>query len=193
MTTHLFEFVARPMLIRRALAEHQTWIEEKLGVPLSDAIIFDRVDKNLPQVGLEKVLALTDIVRTGTPEQRRLRTFVAEADVPPNYPPMLRLRHNAPKADSLAALLQQDDEQKFTRFEWVDCPISFRLHYYDLTLVAVNVAYMAGLPTQKEFVARILVARRDCASRVAELLKLLYRRSRTPRQCTLSGDRPLGS
>jgi hypothetical protein len=190
MSTQKSEFPARPALIRGALAEHQTWIEQKLGVPLSDAIIFDQVVSNLPQVGLEKLLKLTDIVSTGTPEQRRLRTFVAEADVPPGYPPMLRLGHRAAKADSLATLLQPHGEPEFTGFEWLDCPIAFRLYYYDFTLIAVNVAYVSGITNQRECVARVLVARRDCASRVAELLRLIYRRSHTPRLCTLHGEPP---
>ncbi|HKO17533.1 MAG TPA: hypothetical protein VJU82_01475, partial [Acidobacteriaceae bacterium] len=184
MNPHAFEFATRSALIRQALAAHQPWIEQKLGVPISDAVIFDSIG-NLSQVGLDKLLALTDIRETGSREQRRLRPFVAEAEVPPRYPPILRLRHEVAGRRSLAALLD-DREERFSGLDWADCPIAFRLHYYNLTIVTLNVPYQSGPQSHGESVARLLVARRDCAAKTVELIKLLYRRSRTPRLCMLN-------
>jgi hypothetical protein len=52
MLTH--EFAARPALIRRAVDQHQGWIEESLGVPLAEVVILkcdiSLVDAAIPQL-----------------------------------------------------------------------------------------------------------------------------------------------
>ena len=40
-TTIVNEFAVRPDLLRRAIAQHKTWIEEQLEVSLSDAVILE--------------------------------------------------------------------------------------------------------------------------------------------------------
>ena len=40
-TTIVNEFAVRPDLVRRAIAQHKSWIEQQLGVSLSEAVILE--------------------------------------------------------------------------------------------------------------------------------------------------------
>jgi|SRR5579883_1000323 len=185
MTRHVQEFATRTALVRQALATHRHCIEQKLGAPLSEAVIFDRL-KNLSQVGVDKLLAITDVRNTAKPEQRRLQTFVADAEVPPEYTPILKLTHDVAVGVGLAAVFR-DRQAKLSGFEWTDCPIAFRLHYYDCTIVTLNVPYHSGPESPGESTARVLVARRDFAAKVVELIEHLYHQDHTPHLHTLHG------
>lgn len=55
-TTIVNEFAVRPDLVRRAIAQHQTWIEQQLGVSLSDVVILES-DLDIVQIGIELLLA----------------------------------------------------------------------------------------------------------------------------------------
>jgi hypothetical protein len=51
------EFATRPDLLRRAVVQHQSWIEQQLGVALSKAVILES-DFDIAQVGAELLLGL---------------------------------------------------------------------------------------------------------------------------------------
>jgi hypothetical protein len=55
MKTLLHEFLPSPVLLRKTLESHQSWMEAKLGVALADAVILE-VDIDLAQIGVEKIL-----------------------------------------------------------------------------------------------------------------------------------------
>ena len=185
MRTHLHEFATRPILIRQALAVHGRWIEDQLGVPLSEMVIFEGL-KNLSQVGVDKVFGISDLRRIGKRQSRRLRTLVENAEVPPKYPPMLSLTHDVTVDLALEALVQ-DREASWTGFEWGDCPLALRLYVYDCTVITMNVAYHSGPVSPDETTGRLLIARRDCVSKVVRLIEDLYRRDRTPHLHTVNG------
>ena len=50
-TSIVNEFAVRPDLLRRAIAQHRTWIEQQLGVSLSEAVIFES-DLDIAQIGV---------------------------------------------------------------------------------------------------------------------------------------------
>jgi ATPase family associated with various cellular activities (AAA) len=185
MNRQLQEFATRPALIRNAIAVHREWIETKLGVSLSEAVIFDGLE-NLSEVGLEKILSVADI-RRSFPAARRLRTFTAHAELPPQYAPIIAVRKQTKGEITLESLLQ-DDRASVAGFEWIDCPIAVGLHYYNTTIIAMNVRYHSRPGCLGESVARILIARRDSATRIAELIELLHRHDQSPRLHTLHGQ-----
>jgi hypothetical protein len=170
-------------LIRQTLANHREWIEAQLGAPLAETVIFEGLS-NLSQIGVDKLLTVSDLRSSGKPEQRRLRTFVARAEIPPEYSPIVDLVHNLRSNVSLENPLQ-DRQNNRLDVEWLDCPVALHLHYYNLTIVTMNLSFHSGPGSQGEYTARLLVARRDCTSKVVELLEVLYRRDNTPRLHTL--------
>lgn len=138
----IHEFATRSTLIRRAIAAHQTWIEERLDVPLADTVIIDGLP-NLSQAGVQGYLGITDRRRSGNGEARRLRSLVAQAEAPPQFPPILNIADDVSGNLSLEALFE-DRAATWTGFEWRDCPLALRLHVYDITVVTLNVWYHAG-------------------------------------------------
>lgn len=104
MTAQAHELATKSALIRSALVAHQPWIEEHLGVPLADVVIFDGL-KNLSQIGLDKVFDIADLKASPSPERRRFRTLVASAHTPPAYPPVLTLMHTSADGEALETLL----------------------------------------------------------------------------------------
>lgn len=180
---HPHQFATRHFMIRQALANHRQWIEEQLGVPLSEAVVFEGLT-NLSQIGVDKLLSMSDLRSSGKPEQRRLRTLVEQAKLPPQCPPILDLVHNLRTGVSLENLLQ-DRQNNRLDIEWMDCPVALRLHHYNCTIVTMNMPLHSGPGSQGEHTARLLVVQRDCASKVVELLEMLYRRDGTPRLHTL--------
>jgi SpoVK/Ycf46/Vps4 family AAA+-type ATPase len=184
VNVHAHEFATRPGLICRALAVHQDWIETKLGVSLPDTVIFDGLE-NLSHIGLEKILWVADVQKS-FPAARRLRTFTAKAELPPDLAPIISIRRQTASEVSLESLLE-DDRGSMVGFDWVDCPIALRLHYYNATIVVMNVLYHSGPDSPGESAARLLISRRDCASRIAEFIERIHRYDQSPRLFTLHG------
>jgi len=175
------QFATRYTLIRQALANHRTWIEAQLGISLEEAIVFDGLT-NLSQIGVDKLLAVSDRKSKCGPEHRRLLTLVAQANIPPEYPPIVDVVRNVRTRFHTENL--KDEHNRFG-IEWMDCPVALRLHYYDCTVIVMNLPFHDGPGSQGEHTARLLLARRDCASKVMELLEMLYRRDPSPRLRTL--------
>lgn len=90
MTAQAHELATKSALIRSALVAHQPWIEEHLGVPLADVVIFDGL-KNFSQIGLDKVFDFAALKASHSPESRRFRTFVASANTPSACPAYVRV------------------------------------------------------------------------------------------------------
>ena len=186
MTTTTQEFATRSTLIRRMIATHKAWIEEKLSIPISETIVIDGLP-NLSQVGVHKFLGILDRRRAGNSESSRLRPLVAQSQVPPDCPPILAVADDVRPDLSLEALLE-DRVAAWTGFEWKECPLAVRLHFFDITVVLLNVSYHSGPGSAGETTARVLVARRESIPALLRLFEDLYRRDRTPRLCMIGGE-----
>ena len=75
MALQQHEFATRPALVRRAIHAHESWIEEKLGVPVEETVIFES-RLNLSQIGIDKVLGCSGALVHPSRATRRLRTLV---------------------------------------------------------------------------------------------------------------------
>jgi hypothetical protein len=184
LDTQTQDFATRPQLIRRAIAAHQAWIEKELGVRICEAVIIDGLP-NLSQVAVEKVLGISDHQYTWHREARRLRPLVADAQVPPDYPPILSLADDM-KSDALEDILG-DGTTTWNGFEWREGPLAVRLHMYDCIVVILNVPYHSGPASTSETCASVLVTRRDSISRLQQLFEDLYKRPRTLSLHTIGG------
>ena len=97
------EFAVRPDLLRRAVAQHRSWIEQQLGVSLSDVVILE-TELDIAQIGIELLLAIPAAQRPTSSTARWLRPFVLSATTPPDYPPFCEIT-NAPRPMTLFAAL----------------------------------------------------------------------------------------
>ncbi len=172
MDSYAQQFATRSALIRQAIAAHQSWIEEKLGVPLSEAVIIDELP-NLCEVGVPKFLGLAERWKPDNRPSRRLRPLVAKAEVPPHYPPLLNITRDTHDDLSFESLLE-DREAVWTGFSWQECPLALRLHVYNCTVVVLNVPHHASPTSRGESIAQLLVGRRDSVPTLRKLLEDIF-------------------
>ena len=158
------EYAARPELLRQAVAQHQTWIEQQLGVSLSDVIILDS-DLDLSQIGVELLLAIPPARRSTTSIAKRLRPFVLSATIPPEFPPFCEFSR-IPRTDNLFAFLGGKPTQQKLNLSWEDCPIALHLKrgQNEFVAISLNVAYHSGPKSDLEGTAHMLIARRENSS-----------------------------
>jgi hypothetical protein len=179
-TSIVNEFAVRPDLVRRAIVQHKTWIEQQLGVPLCDVVILE-TDLDLTQIGIELLLAIPPARRPTSSVARRLRPFVLSAATPPEFPPFCDI--NKAPAWTFSATFGVRPKAKKSNLSWADCPIALRLRrgQSEFAAIALNFAYHTGPGSDLESTARLIVARRENASDVVRLLEELDRRDNKPR------------
>jgi hypothetical protein len=80
------DFVTKSLLIRRELQNHRSWIEARLGVSLCDTVIL-QVGLDFAQIGIEKILGLSDPQQSTSRLIKRLSPLVRSAEIPPDVGP----------------------------------------------------------------------------------------------------------
>jgi hypothetical protein len=180
-TTIVNEFAVRPDLLRRAVAQHRSWIEQQLGVSLSDVVILE-TELDVAQIGIELLLAIPAAQRPISSTARRLRPFVLSANTPPDFPPFCEIT-NAPRPMTLFAALGGRSKTQKSTLSWADCPIALRIRRQDceFVIVSINVSYHTGPGSDLESTTRLIITRRESASEVMRLLEELDRPDNKPR------------
>jgi hypothetical protein len=182
------EFAVRPDLVRRAIAQHRTWIEQQLGVPLSGVVILE-TDVDIAQIGIELFLPISPAQRPRSSAVKRLRPFVITATTPPEFPLFCEIS-KIPRSMSLFEILERRSNIQKSTLSWADCPIALRLcrGESEFPAIALNFAYHTGPRSDSETTARLIVARRENASEVMRLLEELDRRDNKPRLHVVGGS-----
>jgi hypothetical protein len=180
-TSIVNEFAVRPDLLRRAVAQHRSWIEQQLGVSLSEAVILE-TDLDLTQIGIELILAIPPVQRPISSTATRLRPSVLSAATPPEFLPLCEII-KVTQPMNLFALLRAKSTIRKSTISWADCPIALRIRRqeFEFAIVAINVSYHSGPGSDLESTSRLIVAQRENASEVMRLLEELDRRDNKPR------------
>jgi hypothetical protein len=179
-TSIVNEFAVRPDLLRRAIAQHKTWIEQQLGISLSEAVILE-TDLDITQIGIELILAIPPARQPTSSTARRLRPFVLTATTPPEFPLFCEITKAPPV--TMSALLGKRSKTQKSTLSWADCPIALHVRrgQCEFSFIALKSAYHSGPGSDFETTARLIVARRENASEVMRLLEELDRRDNKPR------------
>ena len=178
MSCQLHNFATRPTLIRSAIEAWRPWIEAKLGVRLDDAVIIE-TRHNVAQIGVEAVLGVEHNRAGSSKVTRRLKTFLASAEVPPTLPPLLGYS-KSPSQLRFSGIFEPDTKPRRSRLEWQDCPVALKFHTISNPVVALNLYYQAGPNADSETEARLLVMSRRSVEQVIRLLETLDARDTTP-------------
>jgi hypothetical protein len=187
MTLQQRDFATRPDLVRRAIEARQIWIEQKLGVPLSDTVIFETT-LNLSQIGLEKILGCVQAHSRTPREIRRLRPLVKTAEIPSGSSPLLSIDRIPPPSNDICSMLQNMEHPGNSRLAWEDCPVAMTLHTISAPVVMLNVYYHSGPASDVESRASIVIARRDCTNQIIRLIEDLDCRDSRARLHTMNGN-----
>jgi hypothetical protein len=180
------EFATKPLLVRQALEFHRTWLEAKLGVPFSDIVIFE-TDLDLTEIGTEQILGCSSARQSTSRTTRRLRPLLISAEVPADFPPLVKVSKMVSIVD-LQTMLQGSPLAQHSSTAWLDCPVALHLRAIECVVIAINVSYHSGGASDCESKARLLVTRRDSAAQVIRLIDDLDRRDRQPRLHVLGGS-----
>jgi hypothetical protein len=177
MLTH--EFAARPTLIRRAIDQHQVWIEESLGVPLAEAVILT-CDISLVDAAVPQLLGNIDFRGSDENATRIFMEVVQSVEIPPSSAPLLQVDSVSRSVDLEQVLSGGESRQSYV-FEWDDGPVAFRVRGIASPLIALAVSYHAGPDSICENTAQVLIFRRDAAEQVVKLLARLSKSDGQPK------------
>jgi len=149
-TTTVNEFAVRPELVRRAVAQHKTWIEQQLGVSLSNVVILES-DLDIAEIGIERLLAIPAAGRPSSTVMKRLRPFVVSATTPPDFPLLCELS-KSPRSGNPRAFLGGGTKSQRSALSWGDCPIALNIRQgnSEFTAIALNFAYHSGPKSASE-------------------------------------------
>ncbi len=181
------DYATRPALLRRAIDAQQSWIEEKLGVSVSDTVIFE-TRLNLAQIGLEKILGCAQGHSRTPREIRRLKPLVKTAEIPSGWSPLLSIDRIPPPSSDICSMLQNMEHPGNSCLAWEDCPIAMTLHTISAPVVMLNVYYHSGPASDVESRASIVIARRDCTNQIIRLIEDLDCRDGRARLHTQNGS-----
>jgi hypothetical protein len=186
MSIQMHEFLPTQFLLRRALESHQTWMEAKLGVTLAEAVIF-KIDFDLTQIAVEKILGCSDRLDPDYKAARSLTPFLASAEIPSGFAPLLGLTARPPEDDSGSLLSSPHSGRRFD-LQWKDCPVALRLHGMASPVIALNAFYHEGPDSCGETMACLLITKRECAAELVGFLEALDRRDTQPQFHVLHGN-----
>jgi hypothetical protein len=159
MLTH--EFAAPPALIRRAIDQHQGWIEGSLGVLLTEAIIL-KCDISLVDAAIPQLLGNINFRGSNENATRLFMELVQSVEIPPSTAPLLQVDAVSRSID-LEEVLSGEELRQSYALEWDDGPVAFRVRGIASPLIALAVSYHAGPDGVCENTAQILIFRRDAA------------------------------
>ena len=180
-TTIVNEFAARPDVLRRAVAQHKSWIEQQLGVSLSDVVILE-TDLDLAQIGVELFIPVPLDRHQPLSVTKRLRPFVLSTSTPLEFPPFCAVT-KSPRNGNLLAFIKEGITSRRSTLSWEDCPIALRIrrNESEFSVIALRVAYHYGSGNDYETIAHLIIARRENAIDAVRLLEDLDRPDNTPR------------
>ena len=185
MKRQLHDFVTQPMIVREFIDVHRSWIESRIGVPISDVVILD-TRLNFSQLGLEGILGIPQEAPAVSKLVRRLRSFVASIDIPPGIPPIIGYSKGRPEP-TYRDILGGISRPSSSRTEWLDCPVALHLHAISCPVVAANIHFHPGPSSNGDVMVCVLITAKSCLGQLIQLLETVDDRESTPKLHTHHG------
>lgn len=176
-------YTTKSAAILRAVESHREWMEARLGVPLSEAVIL-QTEYGFHNAAVHRLLGYMDPYAPVPIFRTRLEEYIESAQVPASLVPILdTTRHRAISdrpSKALAALLQDWDEDldageasSAFELEWEEGPIALRLKDVPVPVVALPVRYHSGPDSSSESQQDVVIIPRHGVQSVVTLLKKL--------------------
>lgn len=142
---------------------------------LGDGVIIE-VRHNLAQIGVEAVLGVEHNRAGSSKVTRRLKTFLAAAEVPPTLAPLLRYS-KSPAQLRFSAMFEPETKPPRSRLE---CSVALKFHTEPDPVIALNVFCQAGPHADCKTEASFSLVSRRSVQEVIRLLETLDARDTTP-------------
>lgn len=160
MTT--IQFAPKSGIIRQFIDEHKTWIEERLGVGISETIQL-RFDYEMSVIAASKLLPGVRLSGYGKAMEQVFENRLTGVEFPPDSVPAVCMTLVPDEASSFAS------GQKLWRAHWLDCPAAIHLRGLVNPIVVMHVPFVVG--DNGSGWREVVLARRDDAEAVLELVK----------------------
>lgn len=166
--------------IRRAIESHKDWIEERLGVSLSDAAIIE-TDLSFCDAALPRLIGYSDRHAPVWTVIARLTDRIQSVEVPPFYFPRIGLERERAVNPGFSPLDPTKIEYASFSMSWLDCPVLLQIQDLPVPLVAFSVGYHRGPDSSAESQQDIVVIPRGGVPSFISLLKALMLTDGEPR------------
>lgn len=159
--------------IQRAIGMHREWIEERLGVSLSETVILETdisfYNAALPRLGYHDPLA-----KVPTPVAR-VTAQLQTAEVPPSHIPCIELTRERARDTSVKRLVSDAADSCAYSMNLVECPVFLKLQDLATPLVAMAVKYHPGPYSSRAEEQNVVVIARSGMEGFIALLKTITR------------------
>jgi hypothetical protein len=168
-----------------SLEPYATWIEQMLGVPLSETLTLE-LDCNPGDVVAEELLPGLAVVSSTKERNNAWRTFIEGWKLPPDLSPRIVMSLQRQRKPNAAPL-------PVWEFDWQDCPVAFKLRGLAHYVVSVKTPILfppAEMPilshmsaqhwfiVQREDAAKVLLLEQEVVGRNERYLETAHGRSR---------------
>ena len=172
-------------LIRQAFAEHQLWIEERLGCSLTDTVLV-RTHLVFSQLGFT-MLGHSELACPSSREMEAVYRELESVALPPGVQPIVDLHERMNNSAQRSG--EPDGKRHPQALSWASCPVAFRLRSLPSDLIAARVVRFGDIHEAAESTDDVLLCRREHAEELANFLAQLTDRTRQPAVRTL-GETP---
>lgn len=161
MTT--IQFLPKSSIIRQFIAEFKPWIEEQLGVSMSETIQL-RFDQEISILAASKLLPKTTLAGDETAIEKIFEDRFTGVEFPPECTPAVCLKLVPDETSSFAS------GKKIWRAHWLDCPVAIRLRGLTSPVIVMHVPFVVGADSSGDW-REVVLVRRDNAEAVLEFAK----------------------
>ncbi len=173
-------YSTRTDAIRRAVDSHKGWIEDRLGLGLSDAVILS-TDLPFCDAAIPKLIGYSDRCAPIAMAIRRLREQIQSVEAPPSYLPLIGLERERAIDSCRGGLGTRNKESAAYSLTWVDGPVAIQVRDLVAPIIALSVRFHEGPYSSHESAQDIVVIPRSAVDSFVSLLKALTVKDGKPR------------
>jgi hypothetical protein len=165
-------YSTRTDAIRRAVDSHKDWIEDRLGVGLTDAVILSTA-LSFCDAAIPKLIGYSDRSAPVMTAIRRLTERIKSVEAPPACVPLIGLERERAIDSWRDQLATRNKEFAAYSLTWVDGPIVMQLRDLANPLIALSVRYHEGPHSSSESAQDVVVIPRSAVESFVSLLKAI--------------------
>jgi hypothetical protein len=173
-------YSTRTDAIRRAVDSHKDWIQDRLGIGLSDAVILS-TDLSFCDAALPNLIGYSDRSTPITTAIRRLTERIVSVETAPSYLPLIELERERAIERWHSRSAPKHKESATYSLTWVDGPLAIHMRDLAVPVVALSVRYHEGPESTSESAQDVVVIPRSAVDVFIALLKTLRAADGKPR------------
>jgi hypothetical protein len=174
--------------VRRVIEFYRVWIESRLGVPLSEAVVI-RTEISYQDVIIERLTGFKDHRARLDISTSRLAPLLQSFEMPHAFLPILHLAGCRATDELEDSVHEQLQDRLAHSLEWVDGPVLMRLDGMNAPLIALCVPCHRGPDSTAEHSQKVVVISRTAVQEYLKMVKQLCSRDTRPK-LIVAGESP---